>query len=82
MIDKILTTTEVAKLLTLSPNTIRKLFDAGEIGGFRIPNSKHRRIRMIDVFRFIRGNDYPVPERLKNDYGAYSARLNSSNSQP
>lgn len=54
----ILTTTQAAKLLICSPETVRRLLDRGILPSWRIPGSKHRRCRLIDVRQFMAQNGY------------------------
>lgn len=43
------TISEAAELLNLSPATVRRMFDNGQLQGFRIPGGKHRRISKTSV---------------------------------
>ena len=42
--DASLTVSQAADMLGVSPATIRRAIDKGELPGFRIPGSSHRRI--------------------------------------
>lgn len=42
--NMMLTVSQAADMLGLSPATIRRAIDKGELPGFRVPGSKHRRI--------------------------------------
>lgn len=44
MPKQFLTTGEAARVLGLSATAVQDLFDRGELKGFRIPGSAHRRI--------------------------------------
>jgi excisionase family DNA binding protein len=48
MSDDLVTVKKAAAALGVSENTVRKLFDAGRIGGFKTPGG-HRRIYLDDV---------------------------------
>lgn len=56
-----LTVTEAAELLNLSPATVRRMFDNGQLQGFRIPGGKHRRISRTSVIELLRKQE-PQPE--------------------
>lgn len=57
-----LTVTEAAELLNLSPATVRRMFDNGQLQGFRIPGGKHRRISLSSVLLQMQENRQPEPE--------------------
>jgi len=57
---KIFTTGEAAEVCKVSQQTIIRCFDAGRLGGFRVPGSKFRRIPRADLIRFMRENEIPV----------------------
>jgi excisionase family DNA binding protein len=42
------------RLLRLSPRSVAKLIDRGELRGFRVPGSKHRRVLRSDLVTFMR----------------------------
>jgi excisionase family DNA binding protein len=50
--DALLTPTEVGELLGLSRPFIVRLLDAGDIASERLPNSRHRKVRLTDVLAF------------------------------
>lgn len=56
----IFTTGEAAEVCKVSQQTIIRCFDAGRIGGFRVPGSKFRRIPRDELIRFMRENDIPT----------------------
>ena len=49
------TTTEVARLLGISPNVVRKLIDQKRLQGYRLMG-KHRRISHDSLIAFARAN--------------------------
>ena len=57
---KVYTTGEVASLTGLSQQTVIRCFDAGRIGGFRVPGSSSRRIPRNELMRFMRTNQIPM----------------------
>lgn len=57
---KIFTTGEAAEICKVSQQTIIRCFDAGRLGGFRVPGSKFRRIPRADLLRFMKDNEIPV----------------------
>jgi excisionase family DNA binding protein len=54
------TTGEAADICKLSQQTIIRCFDSGQIGGFRVPGSKFRRIPRADLLRFMKENNIPL----------------------
>ncbi len=59
-------TSEVARFCHVTPDTIRKWAEAGRIGVFKTPGG-HRRIRREDLVRFLRDNNIPLHEDLRDD---------------
>ncbi len=59
---KIFTTGEAAEVCKVSQQTIIRCFDAGRLGGFRVPGSKFRRIPRADLIRFMMDNEIPVDQ--------------------
>ncbi len=57
---RIFTTGEAAEICKVSQQTIIRCFDAGRLGGFRVPGSKFRRIPRAELIKFMRANDIPV----------------------
>lgn len=51
--EPMLTTTEVAKLLRLHVNTVKRLGDRGDLIFFRVCKRGDRRYRAADVRRFL-----------------------------
>ena len=51
--ENMLTTREVAKLLHVHPNTLRRWADKGIIDTYRITTRGDRRFRSEDIVRFI-----------------------------
>jgi len=47
------TISEAAELLNLSPATVRRMFDDGQLQGFRIPGGNHRRISRSSVLNLL-----------------------------
>ena len=56
----IFTTGEAAGLCRVSQQTIIRCFDAGRLGGFRVPGSRFRRIPREDLIKFMQENDIPT----------------------
>lgn len=54
------TTGEAAKLTYVSQQTIIRCFDSGELGGFRVPGAKHRRIPRASLLIFAKRNGIPL----------------------
>jgi excisionase family DNA binding protein len=57
---KIFTTGEAASACKVSQQTIIRCFDAGRLGGFRVPGSKFRRIPREELIKFMRANGIPT----------------------
>lgn len=57
---KVFTTGEAAEVCKVSQQTIIRCFDAGRLGGFRVPGSKFRRIPRHDLIKFMRDNEIPT----------------------
>jgi excisionase family DNA binding protein len=55
------TTTEAAKLCGISPNMVLCAFDRGDLLGFRIPGSKHRRIPAANLRHWMERHHIPMP---------------------
>lgn len=57
---QVFTTGEAAEVCNVSQQTIIRCFDAGRLGGFRVPGSRFRRIPRGDLLKFMRANDIPL----------------------
>lgn len=62
----VLTTGEAAEMCGLSQQTIIRCFDSGQLGGFRVPGSKFRRIPRDRLIKFMRDNKIPL-DALESD---------------
>ena len=56
----VFTTGEAAEICGLSQQTIIRCFDSGQLGGFRVPGSKFRRIPRDKLIKFMRDHDIPL----------------------
>jgi excisionase family DNA binding protein len=56
----IYTTGEAAEVCKVSQQTIIRCFDAGRLGGFRVPGSKFRRIPREALIKFMKDNAIPL----------------------
>jgi len=54
------TTGEVARICSVSQQTIIRCFDSGRLKGFRVPGSKFRRIPLESLRDFMFNNDIPL----------------------
>lgn len=61
----VLTTGQVAQLCNVAPRTVTKWFDSGQLGGYRIPGSKDRRIPQSELIRFMKAHDIPTGDLEK-----------------
>jgi len=57
---ELFTTGEAAEICKISQQTIIRCFDAGRVGGFRIPGSKFRRIPRQNLIEFMKKNNIPL----------------------
>ncbi len=65
----VFTTKQAAVIAKLSPQTIRKCFDSGDLGGFRVPGSRARRIPREDLIKLLKEHGIPLG-KLENTYDA------------
>lgn len=56
---EVLSVGQAARLVGLSPRTVRKWLDTGLISGYRVPGSKHRRVERKVLLKF--AEEYGVP---------------------
>ncbi len=56
----VFTTGEAAEICKLSQQTIIRCFDSGQLGGFRVPGSRFRRIPRDQLLRFMKKNSIPL----------------------
>ena len=62
-LDKsVFTTGEVARICNISQQTVIRCFDSGRLRGFRVPNSKFRRIPREALIEFMKANNIPVDQ--------------------
>ncbi len=57
---KVFTTGEAADVCRLSQQTIIRCFDNDQLGGFRVPGSKFRRIPRDELVKFMKRNGIPM----------------------
>ena len=57
---RVFTTGEAAEVCSLSQQTIIRCFDSGQLGGFRVPGSKFRRIPRNELVKFMKKNNIPL----------------------
>ena len=62
---KVLTTGQVAKFCNVSMGFVCKWFDSGLLKGYILPASKDRRIPLIELERFMRAHNIPIPSELE-----------------
>ncbi len=56
---KVLTTGDVARICSVAPRTVQKWFDSGLLKGYRVPGSRHRRIPINELIRFMEAHNIP-----------------------
>ena len=59
-LKEVYTTGEAAEICKVSQQTIIRCFDAGRLGGFRVPGSKFRRIPRDALLKFMKDNGIPL----------------------
>src|SRR5579862_571663 len=59
-VKDVYTTGEAADICKVSQQTIIRCFDAGRLGGFRVPGSKFRRIPRDSLVKFMKENAIPL----------------------
>jgi hypothetical protein len=62
--DQHLSTTTCGNLTGFSPATIAKAIDRGDLKGFRVPGSKHRRVQAKALIEWLVRHGVPVPDKL------------------
>jgi excisionase family DNA binding protein len=62
----VFTTGEVAEICGLSQQTVIRCFDSGQLGGFRVPGSKFRRIPREHLLKFMKEHSMPL-DALESD---------------
>lgn len=50
----------MAEICRISQQTVIRCFDNGKLGGFRVPNSRFRRVPREALLRFMRENNIPI----------------------
>jgi len=55
---RMLTTTEVAKLLHVHPNTVRQWANKGLLHSYRLGSRRDRRFKQEDIDIFLSGNNH------------------------
>ena len=53
---KIYTTGKVSRICQVATSTVNKWFDSGQLKGFRVPGSRHRRIPRENLVKFLNDN--------------------------
>lgn len=61
MMPKYITTGQAAALMQLCSRTLIRLFDGGQVRGFRIPGTQRRRMyELASVLELMQANNYPA----------------------
>jgi two-component system response regulator RpaA len=60
--QRVYTTGQIAKMLSMAPRTISRFIDDGKLKGFQIPGSNHRRVAHNDLITFCK--EFKIPESL------------------
>ena len=59
---QVFTTGEVSRICKVAPSTVSKWFDTGQLRGYRVPGSQHRRIPRQSLMQFLKDNGMPLGE--------------------
>lgn len=59
---RILTTGQIAKMCSVAARTVAKWVDTGLLKGHRVPGSRDRRVKWIDLVEFAAKHGMPVDE--------------------
>ena len=59
---QVFTTGEVSRICKVAPSTVSKWFDTGQLKGYRVPGSQHRRIPRQNLMQFLKDNGMPLGE--------------------
>ena len=68
--EKVLTTGKVAKICNVATRTVQKWLDEGILKGYKLPNSKDRRVQVEELVKFMAKYNMPtdwLKEAQKND---------------
>ena len=60
------TTGQVARFCRVAPKTVSKWFDSGALKGYRVPDSRDRRIPHDNLIAFMEKFELPIPTELKD----------------
>lgn len=75
----ILSVIDASEILGVSPPTVRRLFDDDKLpGGYRLPNSRERRIPAPGVMSYMIGNGMKPPLKLLDYVSAYRSHFGSA----
>ncbi|MGE3181138.1 MAG: response regulator [Phycisphaerae bacterium] len=58
----VFTTGEVAEICSLSQQTVIRCFDRGQLGGYRVPGSRFRRIPRESLIQFMKEHNIPLDQ--------------------
>lgn len=51
---------EIAAIVGVASRTVTKWFDSGELPGYRLPGSNHRRVQSAEFLAFARKHKLPI----------------------
>ena len=64
----VLTTGDVARICNVVPETVAKWFDSGLLKGYKLPDSKDRRILPEDFIEFLKEHNMPYVEAVLEEF--------------
>lgn len=59
----VLTSGDIAKLISVAPKTVAKWIDDGHLSGYRLPGSNRRRVTRTNLAAFLKKHDMPSIEK-------------------
>lgn len=68
-VPRILTTGDLAEIISVATRTVAKWIDSGRLKGYRLPDSQDRRVLRSELLRFIRTEMQIEPEQFLAEAG-------------
>jgi len=71
---KVFRTGDIAKICSVATRTVQKWFDEGILKGYKLPDSKDRRVRIEDLKEFMDRYNMPTQDWLENTHAKNHSR--------
>lgn len=65
---RVLRTGDIAKICSVATRTVQKWFDEGILKGYKLPDSKDRRVRIEDLKEFMDKYNIPTEDWMEDAY--------------